>query len=221
MDTAARQGRRAIDLTLNIILLIFVTATGIAAVWLRNLLASTMVLGIYSLLMAALWVVLDAVDVAFLGHLANPILFAGGIAMDVRHHEIRAVAVLRRRTAVEVTQYAGHSISFATRPREATFPTIGIAVKSKAAAQVGDVINKFFDRIFFILQRRGDAEAVAAGEKANNAPAPRRCPRHESKQISLRPRYSWPKPDDKFHEMLKTLIKYSRLISPGGDIKTP
>ncbi len=33
--------------------------------WLRNLLASAMVLGIYSLLMAALWVVLDAVDVAF------------------------------------------------------------------------------------------------------------------------------------------------------------
>ena len=65
MDTAARQGRRAIDLTLNIILLIFVTATGIAAVWLRNLFASTIVLGIYSLLMAALWVILDAVDVAF------------------------------------------------------------------------------------------------------------------------------------------------------------
>ena len=32
---------------------------------LRNLLASAMVLSIYSLLMAALWVVLDAVDVAF------------------------------------------------------------------------------------------------------------------------------------------------------------
>ena len=46
-------------------MLIFVTATGIAAVWLRNLLASTMVLGIYSLLMAALWVGLDAGDVAF------------------------------------------------------------------------------------------------------------------------------------------------------------
>ncbi len=33
--------------------------------WLRDLLASVMVLGIYSLLMAGLWVVLDAVDVAF------------------------------------------------------------------------------------------------------------------------------------------------------------
>ena len=40
-------------------------AAGIAAVCLRNLLASAIVLGIYSLLMAALWVVLDAVDVAF------------------------------------------------------------------------------------------------------------------------------------------------------------
>ena len=46
-------------------LLVFVLATGIAAVWLRNLLASAMLLGIYILLMAALWVVLDAVDVAF------------------------------------------------------------------------------------------------------------------------------------------------------------
>ena len=61
----ARRGRRAIDLYLNIILLVFVAAAGIAAVWLRNLLASAMILGIYSLLMAALWVVLDAVDVAF------------------------------------------------------------------------------------------------------------------------------------------------------------
>jgi multicomponent Na+:H+ antiporter subunit B len=60
-----RQGRSVIDLALNIVLLVFVAATGIAAVWLRNLLASAMVLGIYSLLMAGLWVVLDAVDVAF------------------------------------------------------------------------------------------------------------------------------------------------------------
>lgn len=65
MDKSAQEGPGTIDLYLNIILLVFVVATGIAAVWLRNLLASAMVLGIYSLLMATLWVVLDAVDVAF------------------------------------------------------------------------------------------------------------------------------------------------------------
>jgi len=65
MDQGGPQGAQAIDLYINIVLLVFVLATGIAAVWLRNLLASAMLLGIYSLLMAALWVVLDAVDVAF------------------------------------------------------------------------------------------------------------------------------------------------------------
>lgn len=40
-------------------------ATGVTVVLLRNLLAAVMVLGIYSLVMASLWVVLDAVDVAF------------------------------------------------------------------------------------------------------------------------------------------------------------
>ena len=46
-------------------LLILVFITGCFAVWLRDLVASTIILGVYSLLMATLWVVLDAVDVAF------------------------------------------------------------------------------------------------------------------------------------------------------------
>lgn len=46
-------------------MLVFLVGAGFAAVLLRNLLAAAMLLGIYSLVMAALWVVLDAVDVAF------------------------------------------------------------------------------------------------------------------------------------------------------------
>ena len=65
--------------------------------------------------------------------------------MDVRHYEVSSVAVFRRRSAVEVTQHAGHPISFTTRQRKMPIPAISIAVKAKAAAQVGDVINKFFD----------------------------------------------------------------------------
>tara|TARA_Y100001970_G_scaffold124859_1_gene154583 strand:- start:30188 stop:30778 length:591 start_codon:yes stop_codon:yes gene_type:complete len=65
LDQKKYKGEKKIDLYINIIILIFVLLTGIAAVWLRNLVASAMLLGIYSLLMATLWVVLDAVDVAF------------------------------------------------------------------------------------------------------------------------------------------------------------
>ena len=63
-------------------------ATGIAAVYLRNLLASAIVLGIYSLLMAALWVVLDAVDVAFteaaVGAGISTVLMLGTLALTRR-----------------------------------------------------------------------------------------------------------------------------------------
>lgn len=46
-------------------LLIFLLATASAAIWLRNLFAVVMLFGIYSLLVASLFVTFDAVDVAF------------------------------------------------------------------------------------------------------------------------------------------------------------
>ena len=52
-------------LTIDIVLLFFVMATAIAVVEMRNLFAVAIVGGIYSLLMALVWVHLDAVDVAF------------------------------------------------------------------------------------------------------------------------------------------------------------
>jgi multicomponent Na+:H+ antiporter subunit B len=50
---------------INAILLVMVALTGIAAVRLRNLLAATMLTGIYSLLMCVVWTHMDAMDVAF------------------------------------------------------------------------------------------------------------------------------------------------------------
>jgi multicomponent Na+:H+ antiporter subunit B len=50
---------------IDIILLGFLAATALAIVWLRSLFAAAMLSGIYSLLMAGLFVTLDAVDVAF------------------------------------------------------------------------------------------------------------------------------------------------------------
>jgi len=47
------------------LLLVLLLVTTLAIARLRNLVAVVMLLGIYSLLMAAVWVVLDAVDVAF------------------------------------------------------------------------------------------------------------------------------------------------------------
>ncbi|MFQ5959006.1 MAG: hydrogenase subunit MbhD domain-containing protein, partial [Alphaproteobacteria bacterium] len=65
MDQARRKGRRVITTPHDILLLALLLATTVAVVRLRNLVAVVILLGLYSLLMASVWVVLDAVDVAF------------------------------------------------------------------------------------------------------------------------------------------------------------
>jgi multicomponent Na+:H+ antiporter subunit B len=62
---ASSRGGCAIEILINILLLLFLAATALAIVLLRNLFAVVMLSGIYSLLSAGLFVVLDAVDVAF------------------------------------------------------------------------------------------------------------------------------------------------------------
>ncbi len=52
-------------LLINTILLVLVTLLAIAAIRVRSLFAATMMLGIYSLLMACVWINMDAADVAF------------------------------------------------------------------------------------------------------------------------------------------------------------
>ncbi len=59
------QGSQAIELYIDILLLALLIATALIVITLRNLLAAALVLGIYSLVTSVLWVVLDAVDVAF------------------------------------------------------------------------------------------------------------------------------------------------------------
>jgi len=51
--------------TLDIILLFLLVISAVAAISVRSLLAASMFLAIYSLLMAQIWVHLQAVDVAF------------------------------------------------------------------------------------------------------------------------------------------------------------
>ena len=53
------------ELAVVIGMLFFMAAIALAIIWVRNLFAVTMLMGIYSLTAAALYVALDAVDVAF------------------------------------------------------------------------------------------------------------------------------------------------------------
>ena len=63
--TLQRQGRCVIEHLIDIVLLSFLAVTAIAIVSLRDLFAVVMLFGIYSLLSASIFLVLDAVDVSF------------------------------------------------------------------------------------------------------------------------------------------------------------
>ena len=76
------------DQAADFIILAFMAATVAGIVALRNLLAVVMLSGIYSLLAAAVFVVLDAVDVAFteaaVGAGISTVLFIGTLALTTR-----------------------------------------------------------------------------------------------------------------------------------------
>jgi multicomponent Na+:H+ antiporter subunit B len=69
----------------DIVLLVLLAATGIAIIRLRNLFAAVMLAGIYSLVSAALFTVMDAVDVAFteaaVGAGISTVLMLGTLAL--------------------------------------------------------------------------------------------------------------------------------------------
>lgn len=65
MAEERRKGRRLITTGHDLVLLALILVTTVAIVRIRNLVAVVILLGLYSLLMASVWVVLDAVDVAF------------------------------------------------------------------------------------------------------------------------------------------------------------
>ena len=65
MDQERGKGPGLITAVHDILLLTLLLVTTVAVIRLRNLVAVVMLLGLYSLLMAAVWLVLDAVDVAF------------------------------------------------------------------------------------------------------------------------------------------------------------
>ena len=80
-----------IDTILDITLLAFIAVTAIAILRLRNLFAIIMLFGIFSLLSAALFVVLDAADVAFteaaVGAGISTVLLIATLALTKEHKE--------------------------------------------------------------------------------------------------------------------------------------
>jgi multicomponent Na+:H+ antiporter subunit B len=79
-----------VDAVVDIVILALLAVTAIALLRLRNLFAVVMLSGIYSLLSAALWTMLDAVDVAFteaaVGAGISTVLLLGSLAL-VGHEE--------------------------------------------------------------------------------------------------------------------------------------
>ncbi len=88
----------------DILLLLLLLATTVFVIRLRNLVAVIMLLGLYSLLMAAVWVALDAVDVAFteaaVGAGITTILMLAAVALTdreekpTRRHPIGALLIV-------------------------------------------------------------------------------------------------------------------------------
>ena len=95
MDAPAGRGRRrksAIVALVDIVLLVFLLIIAVAIIRQRNLLAAVMLAGIYSLLMASVFVILDAVDVAFteaaVGAGITTVLMLGTLALTDNHEKI-------------------------------------------------------------------------------------------------------------------------------------
>lgn len=84
----------------DIVLLALLAATALGLVMVRNLFAVVMLAGIYSLLSAGLFTVMDAVDVAFteaaVGAGISTVLFLGALAL-AGHQEKKPVRAWRRR----------------------------------------------------------------------------------------------------------------------------
>jgi multicomponent Na+:H+ antiporter subunit B len=105
----AGQDRRgtAIEALINTVLLAFLAVIALAIVRVRNLFAVVMLGGIYSLLSASIFVILDAVDVAFteaaVGAGVSTILMLGTLALTTNREKIPAHTPLLPLVVVFVT----------------------------------------------------------------------------------------------------------------------
>ncbi|MEM7395329.1 MAG: DUF4040 domain-containing protein, partial [Verrucomicrobiota bacterium] len=116
-ETAPETGRRrVIETLIDIVLLTFLAITAIAMVRQNNLFAVAMLTGIYSLLSAGIFMVMDAVDVAFteasVGAGITTILIVATLAL-VGHRETRREPVHWR--SLLVVTVTGVALIYGTR----------------------------------------------------------------------------------------------------------
>lgn len=94
-------------LAIDIVLLVLLAVVGITIIRLRNLFAVVMLSGIYSLLMASMFVLLDAVDVAFteaaVGAGISTVLLLGVLALTKGREKIPVTTPLLPLATVLVT----------------------------------------------------------------------------------------------------------------------
>lgn len=109
---------------INVALLALLIVTAVAVIYVRNLLTAAMLLGIYSLVMAGCWTILDAVDVAFteaaVGAGITTVLFLATIALVGREERGRAHGPL---VPLIVTIGTGAALIYAT----VDMPNFGVA----------------------------------------------------------------------------------------------
>ncbi len=101
----------------DVLLLALLLATTFAIARLTNLVAVVMLLGLYSLLMALVWVVLDAVDVAFteaaVGAGITTILMLSAVALTGREEKPRQARALSG-AALAIVLATGAALVYAT-----------------------------------------------------------------------------------------------------------
>ncbi len=101
----------------DVLLLALLLATAFAIARLTNLVAVVMLLGLYSLLMALVWVVLDAVDVAFteaaVGAGITTILMLSAVALTGREEKPRQARPLSG-AALAIVLATGAALVYAT-----------------------------------------------------------------------------------------------------------
>jgi multicomponent Na+:H+ antiporter subunit B len=94
-------------LAIDIVLLVMLAVVGIAVIRMRNLFAVVMLFGIYSFLMAGIFVLLDAVDVAFteaaVGAGISTVLMLGALALTKSREKIPVTTPLLPLVVVLVT----------------------------------------------------------------------------------------------------------------------
>ena len=103
----------------------------------------------------------NPINISYPNQIGDPALFAQRIFVNGRDDLLRAGAVLRRKAVFQIAGNRLQTKLFVGSNREASSPAVFIAAKAKTGIEVGEVVNKFVQQIFFIFQRRGNCQLAS------------------------------------------------------------